>query len=69
MMWRAVDEYGNLMYSFIDTVNVLHPYYAIRALGGLLYFIGLLMFAYNFFMTAVSGRKLETEPQFRSPMA
>ncbi|NOR56072.1 MAG: cytochrome-c oxidase, cbb3-type subunit I, partial [Sulfurovum sp.] len=23
MMWRAVDEYGNLMYSFIDTVNVL----------------------------------------------
>jgi len=28
-----------------------------------------LMFAYNFFMTAVSGRRLETEPQFRSPMA
>ncbi len=69
MMWRAVDEYGNLMYSFIDTVSVLHPYYALRALGGLLYFIGLLMFAYNFFMTAVSGRKLETEPQFKSPMA
>jgi cytochrome c oxidase cbb3-type subunit 1 len=69
MMWRAVDEYGNLMYSFIDTVNVLHPYWAIRAIGGTLYFIGLLMFAYNFFMTATAGRKLETEPQFRSPMA
>ena len=69
MMWRAVDEYGNLMYSFIDTVNVLHPYWAIRAIGGLLYFIGLLMFAWNFFMTATAGRKLETEPQFRSPMA
>jgi len=69
MMWRAVDEYGNLMYSFIDTVNVLHPYWVIRAIGGLLYFIGLLMFAYNFFMTATAGRKLETEPQFRSPMA
>jgi len=69
MMWRAVDEYGNLMYSFIDTVTVLHPYYAIRAIGGLLYLIGVMMFAYNFFMTAVSGRKLETEPQFRSPMA
>jgi cytochrome c oxidase cbb3-type subunit 1 len=69
MMWRAVDEYGNLMYSFIDTVTVLHPYYAIRAIGGLLYLIGVGMFAYNFFMTAVSGRKLETEPQFRSPMA
>ncbi len=69
MMWRAVDEYGNLMYSFIDTVNALHPYWAIRAVGGTLYFIGLLMFAYNFFMTATAGRKLETEPQFRSPMA
>ncbi len=69
MMWRAVDEYGNLMYSFIDTVNVLHPYWVIRAVGGTLYFIGLLMFAYNFFMTATAGRKLETEPQFRSPMA
>jgi cytochrome c oxidase cbb3-type subunit 1 len=69
MMWRAVDEYGNLMYSFIDTVNVLHPYWVIRAVGGLLYFIGLLMFAWNFYKTATSGRKLETEPQFRSPMA
>ena len=69
MMWRAVDEYGNLMYSFIDTVSVLHPYYAIRAIGGLLYLVGVFMFAYNFFMTATAGRKLEREPQFRSPMA
>jgi len=38
MMWRAVDEYGNLMYSFIDTVTVLHPYYAIRALSGVFRF-------------------------------
>ena len=69
MMWRAVDEYGNLMYSFIDTVSVLHPYYTIRAIGGLLYLIGVFMFAYNFLMTATAGRKLEQEPQFRSPMA
>jgi cytochrome c oxidase cbb3-type subunit 1 len=69
MMWRAVDEYGNLMYSFIDTVSVLHPYYTIRAIGGLLYLIGVVMFAWNFFKTATSGRKLEQEPQFRSPMA
>jgi cytochrome c oxidase cbb3-type subunit 1 len=69
MMWRAVDEYGNLMYSFIDTVSVLHPYYTIRAIGGLLYLIGVFMFAFNFVKTATSGRKLEQEPQFRSPMA
>ncbi len=67
--WRAVDEYGNLMYSFIDTVSVLHPYYTIRAIGGLLYLIGVFMFAFNFYKTATAGRKLESEPQFRSPMA
>ena len=69
MMWRAVDEYGNLMYSFIDTVTVLHPYYAIRALSGVLYLTGFLMFAYNMIKTMTSARELTEEPQFRSPMA
>ena len=69
MMWRAVDEYGNLMYSFIDTVTVLHPYYAIRALAGVLYLTGFIMFAYNIFKTMTAGRELSEEPQFRSPMA
>ncbi len=69
MMWRAVDEYGNLMYSFIDTVTVLHPYYAIRALSGVMYLIGFLMFAYNMIKTMSSSRELTEEPQFRSPMA
>ncbi len=69
MMWRAVDEYGNLMYSFIDTVTVLHPYYAIRALSGVMYLTGFIMFAYNIYKTMTSGRVLSEEPQFRTPMA
>ena len=69
MMWRAVDEYGNLMYSFIDTVTVLHPYYAIRALSGVMYVTGFIMFAYNIYKTMTAGRELSEEPQFRSPMA
>jgi len=69
MMWRAVDEYGNLMYSFIDTVTVLHPYYAIRALSGVLYLTGFLMFAWNIFKTMTAGKELTQEPQFRTPMA
>lgn len=68
MMWRATDEYGNLAYSFIDTVTVLHPYYTIRAVGGLLYFIGVFMWAYNIYKTATEGRKLEQEPANASPM-
>ena len=69
MMWRATDEFGNLAYSFIDTVSALHPYYIIRAVGGLLYFIGLVMFVYNILKSVSSGRRLETEPVSASPMA
>ena len=47
MMWRSHDEYGNLAYSFMDTVNVLHPYYTLRGIGGLLFVVGVFMWAYN----------------------
>ena len=69
MMWRATDQYGNLAYSFIDTVNVLHPYYTIRGVGGLLYLVGFIMFAYNFYKTITAGRVIEEEPHSTSPMA
>ena len=69
MMWRATDQYGNLAYSFIDTVTVLHPYYTIRAVGGLLYLTGVFMWAYNIYKTATAGRVLEREPQNTTPMA
>jgi cytochrome c oxidase cbb3-type subunit 1 len=69
MMWRAVDQYGNLAYSFIDTVTVLHPYYTLRGIGGLLYFIGLFMWAYNFYKTMTAAKQIEKEPAFASPMA
>ncbi|MDD2699295.1 MAG: cytochrome-c oxidase, cbb3-type subunit I [Arcobacteraceae bacterium] len=68
MMWRAYDEYGSLVYSFIDTVEVLHPYYTIRAVGGLLYLVGFFMFAYNMYKTATAGRVLTKEPVNASPM-
>jgi len=69
MMWRATDEYGNLAYSFIDTVTVLHPYYTIRAVGGLFYLTGVFMWAYNVYKTYAAGRVLEREPQNATPMA
>jgi cytochrome c oxidase cbb3-type subunit 1 len=57
------------MYSFIDTVTVLHPYYAIRALSGVLFLVGFLIFAYNMIKTMTSAREITEEPQFKSPMA
>ncbi|WP_104697369.1 MULTISPECIES: cytochrome-c oxidase, cbb3-type subunit I [unclassified Helicobacter] len=69
MMWRDVDEYGNLAYQFIDTVSVLHPYYVIRSVGGLLYLTGFVMFVYNIIMTITASKKLEREPDYATPMA
>ncbi len=69
MMWRAHDEFGNLAYSFIDTVAVLHPYFTIRAVGGTLYLVGMFLFAYNMYKTMTSSRRVEeSELQNASPM-
>jgi cytochrome c oxidase cbb3-type subunit 1 len=54
LMWRAYDELGFLQYSFVETVAAMHPYYAIRFLGGLLYLSGALIMAYNLWMTVRS---------------
>jgi cytochrome c oxidase cbb3-type subunit 1 len=69
MMWRAHDAFGNLAYSFIDTVTILHPYYTIRAVGGTLYLIGVFIFAYNLYKTLSARPVEESEMQNATPMA
>jgi cytochrome c oxidase cbb3-type subunit 1 len=55
LMWRAYNSLGFLEYSFIETVEAMHPFYVIRALGGLLFVIGSLVMAWNLWMTVRSG--------------
>ena len=61
LMWRAVNEDGTLIYSFIETVEAMHPYYFVRLLGGLVYLVGMLLMAYNVYMTVMGG-KAENAP-------
>ncbi len=51
LMWRAYNELGFLEYAFVETVEAMHPYYIIRALGGLLYLSGALIMIYNLWRT------------------
>ena len=51
LMWRAYDELGFLQYSFIESVEAMHPYYVIRAMGGVLFVLGSLIMVYNFIKT------------------
>ena len=60
LMWRAYNDLGFLEYSFIQTVEAMHPYYIIRAVGGLMYLAGALMMAFNVYKT-IKGDVNETE--------
>jgi cytochrome c oxidase cbb3-type subunit 1 len=51
LMWRAYNDFGFLEYSFVETVQAMHPYYIIRAFGGLLYLAGTLIMVYNVWRT------------------
>lgn len=55
LMWRSYTNLGFLEYSFIETVQAMHPYYVIRALGGSLFLIGALLMAYNVWRTIYPG--------------
>jgi cytochrome c oxidase cbb3-type subunit 1 len=59
LMWRAVGEDGTLTYTFVESVKATYPFYAIRLLGGLLYFAGMLIMAWNVFQTVISSKPVE----------
>jgi len=51
LMWRATDDYGNLAYTFAESVVAMHPYYVLRSVGGLLVLLGAIIMLYNIVMT------------------
>lgn len=51
LMWRAYDDYGNLAYTFVESVAQMHPYYAMRAVGGLVFFLGAVVMLFNVTVT------------------
>ena len=56
LMWRAVNTDGTLTYSFVESVQAMHPFYIIRFLGGLLFLGGAVVMAYNLWKTVAGAR-------------
>ncbi len=56
MMWRESNSDGTLAYSFVESVKVSYPFWAIRFVGGLLYLTGMLIMAYNMVKTMAGGK-------------
>jgi len=51
LMWRAVNDDGTLTYSFVEALKATKPYYVGRLFGGLLFFTGMLLMAFNAYKT------------------
>lgn len=51
LMWRDYDQFGTLTYTFAESVAAMHPYYAMRAVGGMIYWLGGVIMLYNVIMT------------------
>ena len=66
LMWRAVNSDGTLTYSFVESVEAMHPFYIIRFAGGLLFFAGAVVMAYNLYRTIRGARAVDVP--VRSPL-
>jgi len=61
LMWRAVNEDGTLTYSFVESVQAMHPYYIVRTLGGAFFLFGAVVMAYNLWRSIEDAKPVEVE--------
>jgi cytochrome c oxidase cbb3-type subunit 1 len=61
LMWRAVNTDGTLTYSFVESVQAMHPYYIVRTLGGAFFLVGAVVMAYNLWVTIAGAKGVEVE--------
>jgi len=59
LMWRATNSDGTLTYSFVESVQAMHPYFIVRFLGGAFFLLGALVMAWNIWKT-IAGAKPAT---------
>ncbi|NTS77310.1 cytochrome-c oxidase, cbb3-type subunit I [Catenovulum sp. SM1970] len=57
MMWRAVNEDGTLMYSFVEVVEKTYFYHGVRWLGGCFVVCGMLLMLFNVYKTVSSDKR------------
>jgi cytochrome c oxidase cbb3-type subunit 1 len=68
LMWRAMNPDGTLTYAFVEVVKSTYPYYAIRLVGGLVVFAGMLVMAWNTWKTIAGGRPVEARIPLAQPL-
>lgn len=67
LMWKEFNPDGTLVYgNFLETVTQLIPFFALRAFGGVLYLIGMVLLVVNVVKTVATG-SLESEEEAEAP--
>jgi cytochrome c oxidase cbb3-type subunit 1 len=59
LMWRATNSDGTLTYSFVESVQAMHPYFIVRFMGGTFFLVGAIVMAWNIWKT-IAGAKPAT---------
>jgi len=57
LMLRAFDDYGNLAYTFVETVTFMHWPLTVRMLGGMFFVAGILTMVFNVYMTIRTAKQ------------
>ncbi|HEY9721518.1 MAG TPA: cbb3-type cytochrome c oxidase subunit I, partial [Oscillatoriaceae cyanobacterium] len=55
LMWRQLKPDGSLAYTWVQTMDALHPFYVIRLIGGVLFVAGMFVMVYNLFKTSTQA--------------
>jgi len=67
LMWKQFNKDGFLQYpNFLETIVQVVPMFRLRAVGGTLYIIGVILMAYNLYKTAKAG-KFEPDTEASAP--
>lgn len=62
LMWKEFNPDGSLVYgNFLETVSQIIPMYWMRAIGGTMFLVGMLIMVYNVVITIRKGSSVEDE--------
>lgn len=62
---RTIDQYGNLLSSFMESDAILNNYYGLHLFGGSLFLFGIFVMIYNLLMTILQGRRAQAALEAR----
>ncbi|MBN8706695.1 MAG: cbb3-type cytochrome c oxidase subunit I [Bacteroidetes bacterium] len=65
-MWKATNPDGSLKYTFQDSITASYVYWDIRAIGGVIFLAGAIIFAYNIFKTIQKGSNASSTPSLKT---